>query len=457
MTIITIILSFFIGVLSTAIPHWFFIAIFALIFLTLCLIKNPENLFLILLGFSPLLREYVNYSGNGIPNITFDRVILLALGTWLLFDSIKAHISGKINPGINNSAILYVVIILYLFFELVGYLRGVWPITTAGQYYLDRALLPMVTFILARKFTMTKGKIFVWRVFSIIVWIGIYSLTLEILRRYVGIENLLYPNGRTYLWADVPGTRAVGEFYNPAIFGCMIIMSLAALYYDFFPRQFNKEKWLIIFLFIWMIVLTFTRAVWLSFIIITVMILFFGPMKIKNRFLFLITSLLVFSIVLGFVQIRQTEIGKRLFQPENIQFREDYALKSVEMIYQKPIMGWGAGKFDNKYYTKVFDYYTGSYRTIGNPAHNSFLLMIVDRGLVTFIPYIALIMIIIIKSVPIYKNGDLEIKKAIYFLWTGIINLVIAANFIQLEYFPYIIFMFWLLLGILSGLQTKRV
>jgi hypothetical protein len=445
------------GIVFGFFPSWFGLGITAAIFLCFWITRNAESLLLFWLGTSPLFREYFNISGGGIPNITLDRVILLILAVWFIFVSAKDLVNRKKIFDFKKSVYIIILLFLYLVFEFLAYWEGVWRLSTLLQYYLDRVLLPVVTFLIARRFVRIKGENYAWKIIAILIWVGIISIVLEFLRRYAGIEPWLYPNGRGFIWDDVGGSRAVGEFYNPFIFGCMIIYSILGIYYWDLTKFLEKWKGLILFFMVWAILLTYTRSVWISFITISTIITFSGPKRISiKRYSIILLIILGVSGIILYFPIVQSEIKNRLLNINNIVFRQEYAIESIKMFMAKPIFGWGAGVFDSLHYVKTLDYSSNSYYLAGNPAHNSILLMLVDRGLVVFLPYIALIAYILIRSKSTYKNGVHNIKKLSFIIWACIIAYLITANTIQVEYFPYFICVFWLFLGVLSGLESNH-
>lgn len=414
--------------------------------------RSDESIFIFWLIASPLLREYINYGGGGLPNITIDRILLIFLIFWFIGKNLQ-NVLAKKSLGKNNPIIILIAGI-YLISEFSGYWRGPDSKSTLLQYYLDRIFLPVMVFYFTNRFTREKGEKFVNHFFKSLLVVCIYSVFIEVLRRYAGLENLIYPNERTFIWADVIGTRAVGNFYNPAIFGGIIILGMAVLYYRDYLSGKNWIKWGVIMAFLWAIIFSYTRAVWLSLVVFSIFSLVIKSSDKLFRVLTLTTiivGLLVFS--LGYLESEQN-FQERLMDQTNIIIRQDLIKDSIDLFVQKPLFGWGAGYFDKLHFISVWDSFMGQTRTVGAPSHNSFLLMLADRGLISFLSYILLVIYLVVRSIHLFLKRPLSIKY-LGICWVMILNYLVIGNSIQVDYFPYFICIFWGVLGILDGLSTK--
>lgn len=443
------------GLTVDSIPGLAFVAILAIFPFLYLWIRKPDTLFLVWFITSPLLHEHFNISGGGIPNITLDRIVLIALGLRLVLEWGNDAIE-KTSAPVRNRA-LFLAVGIYVAAELVGSIRGVLPLKASLQYFLDRVLLPVSAFALARQFSMQQGISFSNRLMRTLVWIGCYSIILELLRRYAGIETWLYPNGRTFVWGDVPGSRAVGELYNPMIFGAVVLLCFSVIVYGPGMGWEKRVSWPLGIACLWAIVITFTRSVWLSFAGVLGLMIIVGRERLKRTMLITTSSAMALALIMWSVPTVQTFLEGRLSDTANVVFRQEYALRALEMFAAQPIVGWGNGAFDAMNRTRVWDTYTNTYYFRGDVGHNSFLLMLADRGLITFVPYGILIGYLVLRSIALYRAGDAILQSVVFVIWSELIVYLVTANTIQIEFFPYFISVFWTLLGIADGLGLREL
>ncbi len=451
------------GLLVSAFPvPLLWLATVLLVPFVLWLAKRPDTLFLFWLVASPLFREYFNFSGGGLPNITLDRILLLSLTGWMILEGAGMILEGAGQRRTGNGkqrqpdVFLFVLLGLYLGTELIGYVRSVWPIATSVQYYLDRAVLPIFAFWLTRRFVISHGIAFVHSVSHGLIGVGVYSVVLEVLRRYAGIEMWLYPNGRTYIWDDVIGSRAVGEFYNPMIFGGIVVLSFSILLYTRGSNLNSKIRWIIGVACRWAIVMTFTRAVWLSFAAVLLLLIFLNRGRLPRIVSIVFGVFVLLTALVWIAPDTWNSITDRLTEQSNVTGRQNLALLSVQMFLAKPLFGWGAGTFDATHSGSEMDIASHTLRLTGSVSHNSFLLMLADRGLVVFLPYMAAILYLVYRSIRLYRNDDKVVRRvAMSIVWAGSIIYFVMANLIQVEFFPYFMAMFWVLLGVADGLVVE--
>jgi len=450
----SIILGLLIGLFDSALPS--FLILIACVFL-IVLFKKPEFLLFLWLILSPLLREYLNISGGGIPNITLDRIIIIPLFIYTLVVPLFKAKLVESDVSYYKDTMLNGLLVLYCTFELIGYLRGPWPITTSLQYFLDRSLLPIMVFWLARFFALKDQKGFPKNIIIGLIIIGFYSIIIEVLRRN-GFESFIYPNGRTYIWDDVKNSRAVGELYNPAIFGAVLTISLGTFY--FLTRYFKQKRWtviniLIISIYSWAIFITYTRSVWVIFLMSFVFAIFMGKYQLQKIWLFLLIILICLIIITSTLSISGT-LQFRLFNFSNVDMRINQIGEYFSMFMIKPIFGFGAGMFDNLH-VSTLSTNIGEVITSGIVSHNSILLILSDRGLSVFIPYLAILIIFFRRGRGLSRFKYREIQLIVKINWILWIAYFITAITIQVDYFPYFICLFWLVQGIICGITQREI
>jgi O-antigen ligase len=422
--------------------------------LTLWLIKRPDTLFVFWLVASPLLKEYFVISRPGFPLITFDRLVLLALAGRMVVSVLAARHREQGESGRPRMAL--VLLVTYLGAEAIGYSRGVWPLTHALQFYLDRVVLAALVFLLARWLYLREGRTFANRVFWAIFWVGITSVVLELLRRFAGFETLLYPNGREFTWEDVVGSRAVGNFYNPMVFGSVLILSLCMIFYANWSQTGQKLKWLTLPPMLIMIALTYSRGVWLSLAIALLIVAWLGSSRLPKLVVLGVSVVAVLVLTPVVFPNVWAGLAARMTDTNTVLGRQDLGTENLRLLAAKPLTGWGAGSFDDTHLFRVRDRWTGSVYFRGAVAHNSFLLMLSDRGLLAFIPYCAFFAFIVYRSWRVYRLGGRWERQVVRMVWVATAVFVVQANTIQVDFFPYLLSIFWLLWGLVIGISEQQ-
>ena len=254
--------------------------------------------------------------------------------------------------------------------ELYGYLRGVWKTTISLQDFLDRAFLPVLVLVLAAIFTRRQGPAFVNRMLRIIVGIAMVALVVEILRRYAGFEQLLYPQGRINDWNDVVGGgRSVGEFENPAIFGAMVALALAPVLIGSWRPSNPIVRWCIILSGITGVATSFTRSAWLGFALAIVLIFALSPHKFP-RLMWGVGAGVAMLCLIAFVLPAdyQASFIDRLSNSDNIATRANLNTLQLQQFFAHPFTGAGAGEFDSVNEIFARDY-SGNLYMVAPPSH----------------------------------------------------------------------------------------
>jgi len=417
------------------------------------LLKSPETIFLFWLLMSPLVQTHLNIAGHGLPNITLDRVVLLSLAAVGLAAAVSSKRASSLTD--HRRVLLFLLLGAYVAAEFLGYWRGVWRLNTSLQFYLDSVLLPGIAFVSALTFTLRDGLRFVNRLLGVVVWVGVLSVGLEVLRRYAGIERFLYPGGRPFIWDDVEGTRAAGELGNPAIFGAVITLSLAVVLVRGWPRSSVLLQWIIIAACTWGAFLSYTRSVWLSFVLVILLFVALGGHSLGRLALASVALLLLGTSTLLTASASLSAFIVRLSNSSTIQLRDTLLSESWNQFTLNPLAGAGAGWFDSVHYRFQTNSYTGSIVPVGFPAHNSIVLMLADRGLVAFVPYVCILGYVLLASVRLYRHALKATQRAVYVYWSAAAIYLVTAYTIEVDFFPYFIAVFWTLMGMVIGLGWR--
>lgn len=242
---------------------------------------------------------------------------------------------------------------------------------------------------------------------------------------------------------------------NPIIFGQVISMTCILLVIFISNDKINIGSLIFsICLLIGLIglFLTYSRGAWLGFI---AFVIWFMAINLKNRILWLMTILVgVFSIIVFWAIPGLTN---RLFSIysftsiTNAQ-RLDLWRNSIKMIPQSPIFGIGMNMFPIHYHNMNHS----PLIPLANHAHNNFLNILVEFGIIGFIIWILLVMGIFLYCYRVVKDTNNPIQHCLGKVIIGwLISLLVhgMTDYTIAMRFPMILFMF--LLGLLVAMNNE--
>jgi len=315
------------------------------------------------------------------------------------------------------------VIYFYLFWILVTSLTSTMPVVSL------KFLLSKIWFIAAFYFL----GIYLFRDFkNIYRFVGLYSAAFIVVILYAWSRHLGYG-----LSDEQAAHFVMNPFYKDhTSYGAMLAFFIPFLTGLSFSKQIKGSYRIIAFagllFFVAALVLSYSRAAWLSLAIALVIWLIF-KLKIRFRPLFItIISLVAFTVlfqgqILMFLERNNKEssanLGTHLMSMTNISSDASNLERinrwncALRMFEQKPVFGWGPG-------TYMFNYapfQLKRLRTIistnsadkGN-AHSEYLGPLVESGFPGLISFLLLLIIVYYVAVHVYmRTGKAEIKLII--------------------------------------------
>ena len=132
------------------------------------------------------------------------------------------------------------------------------------------------------------------------------------------------------------------------------------------------------------IVATRTRAVWLSFALSILLLLFFSPSRRLRRacLCFVLAGGIGLAAVVTFAD-RNTSLSDRLEERGPVMFRMAVYQAGWEMFLAKPLAGWGATDMQTELSKRISDFHQEQFFF-----HNTYLEIVVQYGLVGLLLYL---------------------------------------------------------------------
>ncbi|MEO8167246.1 MAG: O-antigen ligase family protein, partial [bacterium] len=182
-------------------------------------------------------------------------------------------------------------------------------------------------------------------------------------------------------WNDVgSGHRFGGPFGSPIILGLFVPTVFFYIYlackFELIPRY---VMWVSAVLATVLILATFTRSVWLGAFVAFIYVMYKTGREGKTQLLRLAMFAAAAVLIVGVITIVSPAVQQRLTGEENANFRVVMAEASLNMIKDKPLVGWGAGTFDDNSDRYLFDA-LGVY-IVKDTSHVTLLTILAELGM----------------------------------------------------------------------------
>ncbi len=199
-----------------------------------------------------------------------------------------------------------------------------------------------------------------------------------------------------------PGGRPTAAFKTPNGLGGYLTVAMPAIFTAIFFKKKSlqyRASILGIFLFLlWSLALTFSRGAWLgTFLGTTLMLLIFFFHRQKTKLYLSLGSFLIIVflyILLGLILVDRSDPGL-LVRINTIQWRINIWHDSIQMIKNNPLFGYGINT-----YMKLFEVYrTDSAGVNPTYAHNCYIQLAVETGLLGLFAFLWIIVELFRKSI----------------------------------------------------------
>ena len=272
-----------------------------------------------------------------------------------------------------------------------------------------------------------------------------------------GIYNANIPGVATFFVNGAKFIRAYGTTPHPNVLAIFLLLAIFCIYGLFLM---NKKSKLLNILYVTCFMLcvlgllvTFSRAVILVFVVVSLLFFLIAFLKFKKLKSKIISLFLLFAIVCSlFIVMFWSEISARFLAisptEQAVSLRIYYNDIAISVIKEKPFLGLGLGNFVwylfNNYQFKQFWLY--------QPVHNLYLLIASEAGVFGLIVFLIFIGKILLKG---FKQVFKQHKFFIfYFLFLIFMVLGLIDHYLWTIQQSRLIF--WIVLAVISGLIWRH-
>jgi len=380
--------------------------------------------------------------GIGIPNMTLDRIVIFFL---LALFFLQAT-TGQRQLHFTN---IKLAVFLFLVTYYLSFQNYEWTTNRVLQFLLDKWIFPFFIFFLLANLVDTKRKLDIS--LNLLLILGFYSAIYMIYENVTG--NILFEYRDSFgsqFYGDSNLRITRGLYGTTSTFGNLFNLLIPInLYYFLKARTANQKIWYILVFGLMLVgvYLTYKRSVWLALPLNFLVIQSFYPQFRKLFLVILFVSVLGMAVSWNTI-IASEAVSTRVVNTDDWQDANGRTQRwdaGMELWRQYPIFGAGFRSYSSGPYLQV---------------ENLYIHFLASAGLITFIPFIMILLIILKNSIKIFlqanKNDRLFIdRNLIPVFWGGLAAYLFMAYFgSNVEGHPISNFTFFAIAGILIGSQV---
>ncbi len=373
----------------------------------------------------------------------------------IVFGEFIKYPFGQVGNALNILDILVAVTVSFFLIWKVGIKKQL-EIPKPSKVLLGFSVIGLLSLVFNYNFS---GVLYLIRFifYSLFFWIG-YQIAVDgkrdvIQNTLISVGVIIAVLGGIQLWL-FPDLTFLTEFgYDPHIFrlsstfldpnfvGAFLTIVYAVCLIKYFENKDRLLPGILLILFL-AIILTFSRSAWIFFAIVNLFTIWFLPKKI-------VVGLIVLALLsVIFVPRIQQRILGAVFIDISASERLMSWEKGINLFKLSPITGIG---FNN---IKTVSIEQGLIRPFtpdggnsGNGIDSSWLLVLVTTGVIGIVSYGYFYLSLIVGFIKKSKNNQALSKK--YLVLTGIlVGLLIESQFINSLFYPQIMLIFFIIMGI---------
>lgn len=320
------------------------------------------------------------------------------------------------------------------------------PDTARSGYDLyDRTVIPFCAYLLIRLTAPREKEL--KRLVPVIFFVLIVEVAVSIL-------SLGAPRMVPDWWLTRPG-RTTGTLANPAAYATTLMLFGLLMLQAAINRKGGWARTLLLLasgLAALGILLSFSRGSWIAAGLIIIGLQFLYPRTmIRMVAVLLITvAILASSILAPQLEWASERMGEYTYGGRVVVYNA-----MITMVRLKPFFGWGYGNLDR--YDQQFHVRVGNF-TIGRKdetSHNTYLTIMSELGVIGFLLYLFPFWYWFRRTIGVLPRLPREgfwSWRLLVMLWLAIGGHVVAANLMDMRFFPFALTLWWMTLGLIASM-----
>ncbi len=398
--------------------------------------QTIRNLFLLLLFTLPIIFSPVTYLAFELPKI----LILYFFSALSIYFLAKSGYSLTKLTKIHKLFLIFLLWIIFTSIIGLSFQQSFW-----GSYFRMQGILSWICYTIL---FFISGKVFSDAYFRRHVCLAILvSATFTAILALIQFIGLWFLGNNTQL---LYSGRVISTFGQPNFLGAYLVMSLPFVWYLYNHTPLSLRARFVsgvaIFIIILGIFSTFSRSAYLG---LAILALIWGIKHYKLLLTGIVFSVLLFgalaTISPNLVYQQWYRFKVNTISKWTAENRLIIAQKSLKLIVQRPIIGYGIENFSLAFPQVVSEDDLGLKDIVVDSAHNLFLDLGVQTGLIGLGIFLA-ILIVTIKAGLKVKDDFIKASLCV------IISFLIIHQFSPVSVIPMVIF--WISLGVINPLHV---
>lgn len=333
------------------------------------------------------------------------------------------------------------------------------PGFSVARFVLIGTVMPLTMFMVGR--LAFDSETAIRRLLWALVLGGAYSAAMSIMQIH-GPKSLVWPRYILHnpSWPD----RAVGVFNQPVVNGIVLIYGfLAAL---LLASQAGRARWITATAVVvastsaYAIYLTHTRAVWVAFFVVLVVGVIWAK-GFRLGFAIGLTGVSVGAFAQWSTLISSNRAAGGVGSVSEIQDRMNIIATSIWAIEQRPLFGWGIGRFAvvNTYHHQQWSTATPWIRGFGIASHFNELGIFVELGLIGLLLWLSILILVGFRLVRNFRTAPIDGLTNRPLALTAIMVLgvqITAGLTVDLRLFDFPNIIAFMLAGVAVGCGDRR-
>jgi O-antigen ligase len=319
------------------------------------------------------------------------------------------------------------------------------------RHLYDRVAVPMILYVLVR---LIRPRAEAMKVMSYIL------LFIIVTQASIGLASWLAPGIVPDRFLTRAGERTTGTLDHANVFG---IVSLAAgalfLHISRHVDDWRRRAGLPVFLLtVAMAILSFSRASWLAALVVVIGAAFAYPRLVAKASIVGALAAGVFLLTFGNAWVGDY-LEDRLYSAESERSalsRLPVVYASLRMIEERPMTGWGYGRFDDydiQFQSSVGDLFVPEK---DHASHNLFLTIGAEQGLVVLGLYLAPAVYWLLRTpraMSRLRSEGMFGRRLLILLWAVVAGHIVVSNFSNMKV-SFGLAVWWLSLALIGNIVT---
>jgi len=404
-------------------------------------------------------KEFFFIAIPGIPDIYLERMIFIVLLPVFLYQIWMGRERILPNTWIDYLMVLTLGILL-ISMSITGFLATTREELQPFGVFLSGFLFPFFFYYFGKTvlYTEERIRILLWSFFLLFLYLVILGYL-----EHFKINGLIFPKYIADPFAGIHYGRVRGPFLTASVDGWIIAsLFFLALFLRSRIQSGGMRTWIILVLLASIPVLfyTYTRAVWLSFLIAPLVVFFFSKqLAFRMRYLVFPLVLLILYVFLNWQNITGAErAAGGVVQISEVEDRLALYEATKTIFKERPAFGVGFGRFGRE--ANFYAAGLGIRTHIGATSqHNIFFGLVSEVGLLGLIPFVLILYYALRYSVILFRRlGEegLISRDLVVVFWAMMIVYLINASFIQTQYFTGANCFIFIWIGVMVGLYQRK-